>query len=50
MIPGKPLRPNYCLAIKPINVKESDHAELFGITTDKHREFMSECKLQTACS
>ena len=27
MILGKSLWPKYCLAIGPINVKESDHAE-----------------------
>ena len=29
----------YCLTIEPINVKESDHEELQGITIDKHLDF-----------
>ena len=28
-----------CLIIKPVNVNESDHVELFGITIDKHLHF-----------
>ena len=36
---GKSLRPKYCLTIGPINVKESDHVELLGITIDKHLSF-----------
>ena len=30
VILGKSLRPKHCLAIGPINVKESDHVELLA--------------------
>ena len=33
------LRSKYCLTIGSINVKESDHEELLGITIDKHLDF-----------
>ena len=36
MILKKLLRSKYCLTIGLINVKESDHVELLGITIDKH--------------
>ena len=39
MILGKSLRQKCCLTIGPINVKESDHVELLGITIDKHLSF-----------
>ena len=39
MILQKSLRSKYCLTIGPINVKESDHEELLGITIDKHLDF-----------
>ena len=39
MILQKFLRSRYCLTIRPITVKESDHLELLGITTDKHLDF-----------
>ena len=39
MIRQKSLRSKYCLTIGPINVKESDHVELLGITIDKHLDF-----------
>ena len=39
MILQKSLRSKYCLTIGPINVKESDHVELLGITIDKHLDF-----------
>ena len=39
MIPKKSLRSKYCLTVEPINVKESDHEELLGITIDKHLDF-----------
>ena len=35
----KSLRSKYCLTIRSINVKESDHVELLGITIDKHLSF-----------
>ena len=38
MILQKSLRSKYCLTIRPINVKESDHVELLGITIDKHSD------------
>ena len=33
------LRSKCCLTIGSINVKESDHEELLGITIDKHLDF-----------
>ena len=39
MILEKSLRPKYCIAIESINVKESDDAELLGITIDKRLSF-----------
>ena len=39
MIPWKSLRLKYCLTIGLINVKESDHVELLGITIHKHLSF-----------
>ena len=39
MILQKFLRSKYCLIIGPINVEELDHAELLGITIDKHLDF-----------
>ena len=39
MILQKFLRSKYCLTIGPINVKESDHVELLGITIDKYLDF-----------
>ena len=39
MIFQKFLRSKYCLTTGPINLKESDHVELLGITTDKHLDF-----------
>ena len=39
MILQKLLRSKYCLTIGPINVKESDHVELLGTTTDKNLNF-----------
>ena len=39
MILQKFLRSKYCLTIGPVNVKESDHVELLGITIDKHIDF-----------
>ena len=42
MILGKSLQPEYCLIIGSINVKESDHVELLGITTDKHLSFKTD--------
>ena len=39
MILQKFLWSKYCLTIRPINVKESDHVELLGITIDKHLDF-----------
>ena len=39
MILQKVLWSKYCLTIGPINVKESDHVELLGITIDKHLDF-----------
>ena len=33
------LRSKYCLTIRPINVKESDHVELLGITMEKYLDF-----------
>ena len=39
MILLKFLQSKYCLKIGPINVKESDYAELLGITIDKHLDF-----------
>ena len=39
MIFGKTLRPKHCLTIGPINIKESYHVELLGITIDKHLSF-----------
>ena len=39
MILQKSLRSKYCLTIGSINVKESDHEELLGITIDKHLDF-----------
>ena len=39
MILQKFLPSKYCLTIGPINVKESDHVELLGITIDKHLDF-----------
>ena len=39
MIFEKSLRSKYCLTIRSINVKESDHVELLGITIDKHLSF-----------
>ena len=45
MILGKSLRPKYCLTIGRINVKDSDHVELLGITTDKHLSFKSALRI-----
>ena len=39
MILQKSLRSKYCLTTGPINLKESDHVELLGITIDKHLDF-----------
>ena len=39
MTHGKSLRPKYCLTIWPINVKESGHVELLGITIGKYLSF-----------
>ena len=39
MIRQKFLRSECCLTIRPINVKESDHVELLGITIDKCFDF-----------
>ena len=39
MILQKFLRSKYCLTIGPINVKESDHVELLGITVEKYLDF-----------
>ena len=39
MILQKSLRSKYCLTIGPINVKESYHEELLGITINKHLDF-----------
>ena len=39
MILQKSLRSKYCLTAGPINLKESDHVELLGITIDKHLAF-----------
>ena len=39
MILQKFLQSKYCLTIGLINVKESDHVELLGITIDKHLDF-----------
>ena len=39
MILQKLLRTKYCLTIGPINVKESDHVKLLGITIDKNLNF-----------
>ena len=39
MILEKSLRPRHCIAIESINVKESDDAELLGITIDKRLSF-----------
>ena len=39
MILQKSLRSKYCLTIGLINVKESDHEELLGITIEKHLDF-----------
>ena len=36
MIFGKSIWPKDCLAIESIGVKDSDHVEVLGITTDKH--------------
>ena len=33
------LQSKYCLTIGYINVKQSDHEELWGITIDKHLDF-----------
>ena len=39
MILQKSLQSKYCLTIGSINVKESHHEELLGITIDKHLDF-----------
>ena len=39
MILQKSLLSKYCLTIGPINVKESGHEELLGITIGKHLDF-----------
>ena len=39
MILQKSLRSKHCLTIGPINVKESNHEELLGITINKHLDF-----------
>ena len=39
MILKKLLRSKYCLTIGLLNIKESDHVELLGITIDKHLDF-----------
>ena len=39
MILQKFLRSKYCLTIGPINVEESDHVVLLGVTIDKHLDF-----------
>ena len=39
MILQKSLRSKYFLTTGPINLKESDHVELLGITIDKHLDF-----------
>ena len=39
MLIQKSLRSKYCLTIGPINVKESDHVQLLGITIGKHLHF-----------
>ena len=39
MILQKFLRSKYCFTIGPINVKESDHAELLRITIEKYVDF-----------
>ena len=39
MILQKFLRSKYCLTIGQINVKESDHIELLGITLEKYLDF-----------
>ena len=44
MILQKFLPSKYCLTIGPINVKESDHVELLGITIDKHLDFKKHIK------
>ena len=44
MILGKSLRPKYCLTIGSIDVKESDHVELLGITIGKHLTFKKHIK------
>ena len=44
MILQKFLRSRYCLKIRPINVRESDHVELLGITVDKHLDFTKHIK------
>ena len=39
LILRKFLRPKYCLTIRSVDVKEADHVDLLGITTDKHLTF-----------
>ena len=39
MIFQKSVRSKYCLTISSINVKESGHEELLGITIDKYLDF-----------
>ena len=39
LILGKFLRSKYCLTIRSVHVKEEDHVDLLGITTDKHLTF-----------
>ena len=42
MILQKSLRSKCCLTTGPINVNESDHEELLGITIGKHLDFKQE--------
>ena len=39
LILRKFLRPKYCLTIRSVDVKEADHVDLLGITTDKLQDF-----------
>ena len=48
MILQKSPRSKYCLTIGPINVKESNHVELLGITIDKHLDFQK--YIENLCS